>query len=112
MEYQKSTNLLGNAVNKVSKVSTEKWVDVYHKSDNIYNTSKQIRFKTSMLRSYLCDYSDAYIVIRGTIIVEGTNGIDKHNRSFILKNNTPFIFWYFDRQYIRLRYCVPYVQFN
>ena len=45
-----------------------------------------------MLRSYLCDYSDAYIVIRGTIIVEGTNDIDKHNRSFILKNNTPFIF--------------------
>ena len=36
---------------------------------NTYNENKSIRFKTSMLRSNLCDYSDAYIIVKGTIIL-------------------------------------------
>ena len=52
---------------------------VYDQSDGTYSISKLIRFKTSMLRSDLCDYSDAYIVIKGTIPVEGANDTEKHN---------------------------------
>ena len=51
-----------------------------------------------MLRSNLCDYSDAYILVKGTITVttpganNGTNNIrDKRNRPLILKNNAPFV---------------------
>ena len=65
---------------------------------DIYNVNKSIRFKTPMLRSNLCHYSDAYILVKGTITVtapganNGVNNIrDKKNRSLILKNNAPFV---------------------
>ena len=44
-----------------------------------------------MLESDLCDYSDAYIVVKKTITVKGSNNRDKHNRNLILKNDAPFI---------------------
>ena len=60
-----------------------------------YNENRSIRLKTPMLRSDLCDYADACILINGTITVTanaGTNNIrDKKNRPLILKNNAPFI---------------------
>ena len=60
-----------------------------------YNENKSIRFKTPMLRSSLCDYSDAYILVKGTIAVtaaEGANNIrEKRNKPLILKNNAPFV---------------------
>ena len=74
MEYQKITNLLGNIPDKVPRFVTKKWMEVHDKSGTLedrYKSSKQIRFKTSMLRSDLCDYSDAYIVVKGDITVEG-----------------------------------------
>ena len=37
-----------------------------------YSTNKQIRFKTTMLRSRLCDYSDAYILVKGNITLNNT----------------------------------------
>ena len=52
---------------------TKGWIEVYDQSGGAYNTSKQIRFKTPILRSDLCDYSDAYIVFEGTITVPGDN---------------------------------------
>ena len=60
---------------------------------NTYNVNKSIRFKTPMLRSDLCDYADAYILVNGTITVtsQGTVTRDKKNRPLILKNNAPFI---------------------
>ena len=48
---------------------TKKWIEVYDQSEKNYNVNKEIRIKTSMLRSDLCDYSDAYIVVKGTITV-------------------------------------------
>ena len=72
MEYQKITNLLGNIPDKVPRCITKKWIEVYDQSgnaENRYKPSKQIRFKTSMLQSDLCDYSDAYIVVKGAISV-------------------------------------------
>ena len=44
-----------------------------------------------MLESDLCDYSDAYIVVKKTITVKGSNNRDKRNRNLILKNNAPFL---------------------
>ena len=74
MEYREITNLLGNIPDKVPGFITKKWVEVYDQSGGAYSTSKQVRFKTSMLRSALCDYSDAYIVVKGIIIVSATDG--------------------------------------
>ena len=85
MEYQKITNLLGNTSDKVPRFITKKWIEVYDQSGEAYNTNKQIRFKTSMLRSDLCDYSNAYIT------VEGANNRDKKSRLLAFKNNAPFI---------------------
>ena len=89
MEYQKKTNLLGNLPDKVPKFITEKWVAVHKQSGNAndrYKPSKQLRFKTSMLQSDLCDCSDAYIVVKGNITAEGTEDRDKYNRNLVLKN--------------------------
>ena len=94
MEYQKIANLLGNIPDKVPRFVTKKWMEVHDQSGTLedrYKSSKQIRFKTSMLRSDLCDYSDAYIVVKGDITVEGLNIRDKKNRSLAFKNNAPFI---------------------
>ena len=59
MEYQKITNLLGNMPDKVPRFTTRKWIKVHDQSGKTYNTNKQIRFKTSRLRSDLRDFSDA-----------------------------------------------------
>ena len=50
-----------------------------------------MRFKKSILQSNLCDYSDAYFVVNGKILVKGANNIDSLNRSLAFKNNRPFI---------------------
>ena len=100
MEYDKINNLLlseDNESEKLSKFVTREYVRVNSLS-NMYNENKSIRFKTLMLRSNLWDYSDAYILVKGTITVttpganNGANNIrDKRNRPLILKNNAPFV---------------------
>ena len=82
MEYQKITKLLGSTLNKVPRFITKKWIEVYDQSGGTYNTNKQIRLKTPMLRSDLCDYSDAYILIKGKITVtKGVNN-DGNNSNY------------------------------
>ena len=97
MEYDKINNLLDSESENLSKFVTRQYVKVNSLS-NMYNETKSIRFKTPMLRSNLCDYSDAYILVEGTFIVtapgdnNNVNNIrDKRNRSLILKNNAPFV---------------------
>ena len=100
MEYDKINNLLlseDNESEQLSKFVTREYVRVNSLS-NTYNEDKSIRFKTPMLRSNLCDYSDAYILVKGTITVtapgvnNNANNIrDKRNRPVILKNNAPFV---------------------
>ena len=91
MEYQKITNLFGNIPDKVPRFITKKWIEVHDQSGEIYNTNKQIRFKTSMLRSDLCDYSDAYIVVTGTIAVtRPNNNKNAYDKKLAFKNNAPF----------------------
>ena len=65
MEYQKMTNLLNDSSNKTSKFSTKNWVETNDKSRGTYNDDKQDKFKTTMLKSSLCDYSDVYILVKG-----------------------------------------------
>ena len=72
MEYQKIANLLNDASNKPSKFRTRNWVEINDDIRGAYSPNKQIRFKTSMLRSSLCDYSDAYILVKGNITVNNT----------------------------------------
>ena len=91
MEYQRITNLLGNIPDKVPRFITKKWIEVHDQSGETYNINKQIRFKTSMLRSDLCDFSDAYIVVKGIVTVSADErDRDEMNRQVILKNNGPF----------------------
>ena len=73
MEYQKIKNLLGNIPDKVPRFITKKWTEVHDQSGETYNANKQTRFKTSRLRSDSCDFSDAYIVVKGKITVSATD---------------------------------------
>ena len=59
MEYQKVINLLENAPNQPTKFRTKNWVEINVDLHGTYNTNSQIKFKTSVLRTRLCDYSDA-----------------------------------------------------
>ena len=94
MEYQKITNLLGTTLDEIPRFITKKWVKVHDQSgttDERYKPKKQIRFKKSLLRSDLCDYSDAYIVVKGTITLDGAANDNKRNKATAFKNDAPFI---------------------
>ena len=91
MEFNKINNLLDSEHDKVPRFITKKWIEVQSQSGNTYNTSKPIRFKTSMLRSDLCDYSDAYVWVKGKITVTNPNNNANCDRRLTLKNNAPFI---------------------
>ena len=96
MEYQKIANLLNNESNQPSKFRTKNWVEINDEARGTYSPNKQIKFKTSMLRSSLCDYSDAYILAKGNITVNNTAAdgaavaANKTNKKVIFKNCTPF----------------------
>ena len=90
MEYDKINNLLDSESENLSKFVTRTNVKVNSLS-NTYNENKSIRFKTPMLRSDLCDYADAYILVNGTVTVAGNQPRDRQNRPLILKNNAPFV---------------------
>ena len=92
MEFQKITNFLDiTSDNKdLPKFVTKKWIEVYDQSEGNYNVNKEIRIKTSMLRSDLCDFSDAYIVVKGNITVTNPDNA-KRNKAVAFKNNAPFI---------------------
>ena len=116
MEFQKIVNLLDiTSDNKgLPRYITKKWVEVYRQSQENYNPNKEIRIKISMLRSGLCDCSDAYIVVKGNITVTKktltANDFDPPNntaanataantandnvfgeKKLFFKNNSPFI---------------------
>ena len=60
---------------------TKKWIEVNDISGEQYSVNKNIRFKTPMQRSDLCDYSDAYIVVKGRISVKDTNNANKRKKN-------------------------------
>ena len=94
MEYQKIANLLNDGSSKPSKFKTRNWVEINDEARGTYSPNKQIKFKTSMLRSSLCDYSDAYILVKGNIAVNNTAAAgaaaNNTNEKVIFKNCAPF----------------------
>ena len=116
MEFQIIVNFLDITSDDKNfpKFVTKKWIEVYDQSEKNYTPSKEIRIKTSMLRSDLCDFSDAYIVVKGNITVtkktftaddidapnntaanvNATNTANNNafgNKKLVFKNNAPFI---------------------
>ena len=93
MEYQKIVNFLDTTSDDkdLPKFVTKKWAEVYDQSEGNYNVNKENRIKTSMLRSDLCDFNDAYIVVKRNINLEGDNDANERNKNLAFKNNAPFI---------------------
>ena len=91
MEYQKIANFLNDESNKPSKFRTRNWVEINDESRGTY-ASNDIKFKTTMLRSNLCDYADAYILVKRTITITGAGNddsakqLDERNKEVIFKN--------------------------
>ena len=71
MEYQKIKNLLDNLSNQPFKFRTKNWVEINDESEESDSANSDIRFKTTMLRSNLCDHADAYVLVKGTITITG-----------------------------------------
>ena len=96
MEYQKIANLLESTSDKLSKCRTRNWVEINDESRGNY-TNSDIRFKTTMLRSNLCDYADSYILVKDTITITGAGDdaaarrADERNKGVTFKNFAPFI---------------------
>ena len=96
MEYQKIANLIDDTSNQPSKFRTKNWVEINDESRGTYNVNNQIKFKTTMLKSSLCDYSDAHIPVKGTITITGAGAdaaarkADERNKGVAFKNCAPF----------------------
>ena len=95
MKNRKIANLLDNALNQPSKFKTRNWVEINDESRGTY-TGNSIKFKTTILRSNLCDYADAYLLVNGTITIIGDGGddaakrADERDKGVIFKNCAPF----------------------
>ena len=95
MEYQNIANLLDNASNQPSKFRTENWVEINDESRGTY-TGNDIKFKTTMLRFNLCDYADAYTLVKRTIAITGAGDnatarqADEREKDVKFRNCAPF----------------------
>ena len=95
MEYQKIANLLESTSEKPSKIRTKNWIEINDESKGTY-TGNDIRFKTAMLRSNLCDYVDSYILVKVTITITGAGDdaaarqADERHKGVTFKNCAPF----------------------
>ena len=93
MEFQKIKNLLDNTPSQPTKFRTKNWVEINNDSGGMYNTNSRIKFKTSMLRSSLCDCSDAYILVKGTIsvaLVQAPGSPGNDGKEVVFKDCAPF----------------------
>ena len=79
MGYQKIIDLLDNQTTQSSRFRTKNWVEINYGSRGTYNTNSQIKFKTSIIKSCLCDYSNAYLLVKETITLSG-EGADANSR--------------------------------
>ena len=94
MEYKKFINLLDNTPNEPSNFRTRNWVKINDDARGRYATNSQIKFKTAMLKSSLCDYRDVDMLVNGTILVANTEVVDaagnNNNKEVIFKNCASF----------------------
>ena len=88
MEIQKTVNLFDRTFDSkdLRRFVTKKWIEVDDQSEKNYYVNKKIRIKTTMLRSDLCDFSDAYVAVKGVIAVTNLDDA-KRNKSVAFKNN-------------------------
>ena len=93
MEFQKIVNFLNITSDDkdLPRFVTKKCIEVYDQLEKNYNPNKEIRMKTTMLRTDLCNFSVAYIVVKGDITLEGDNDANKRNKNLAFKYNAPFI---------------------
>ena len=95
MEYQKIANLLESTSDNLSKFRTINWIEINDESRGNY-ANGDIKFKTTVLRSNLCDYADSYILVKGTITITGAGDdaaarrADEGNKGVTFKNCAPF----------------------
>ena len=74
MGYNKIINLLGKFnEDNITKFTSVKWIEIFDQSNGNYNPNKDIRFKTPQIRDDLCDFNDAYIVVKGKINATDAN---------------------------------------
>ena len=94
MEYQKIINLLGNKPNQLTKFRPKTWVEINDDACGTYNINSLIIFETSMLTSSLRDYSDACILVKGTITVTAVPppaaNPNNNDKEVVFKNCAPF----------------------
>ena len=87
--------MLDNTSNQPSKFKTKNWIEINDESRGTENINSHIKLKTTMIKSILCDYSDAYILVKGTITVPNTAAGDADAntvcKKVIFKNCAPFI---------------------
>ena len=84
--------MLHNKPNQPTKFRRQNWVEINYGSHGVYNIGSQIKFKTSMIRSSLCDYSDAFILVYRTIIVPNIRvaaALNYRNKKIVFKNCPP-----------------------
>ena len=86
--------MIDDTSNQPSKFRSKNWLEINDESRGAYNVNSQIKFKTTMLRSSLCHYSDTYILVKGTISVNNTAAagaaVNNINKKVIFKNCAPF----------------------
>ena len=96
MEYQKIAHLIDDTSNQPAKFRTKNWVEINDESRGTYSVNSQIKFKTTMLKSSLCDYSGAYILVKGKITITGEGAhaaarqTDERDKGVTFKNCAPF----------------------
>ena len=89
--------MLDDASNQPSKFKTKNWVEINDESRGTYNVNSQIKFKATMLKSSLRDYSDAYIFVKGKVTITGARAnaaarqVDERHKGVAFKNCAPFI---------------------
>ena len=87
--------MIDDASNPPSKFRTKNWVEISDASRGTYNVNSQIQFKTAMPKPSLSDYSDPYILVKGTIAVNNIADVDANanntHKKVVFKNCAPFI---------------------
>ena len=96
MEYQKIINFLGKTLNQPSKYRTKNWIEINDDVRGTYYTNSHINFKKLMFKSNVCDYTNAYILASGTIIItveladNNAKRADERDKQVLFKNYVLF----------------------
>ena len=90
METQKITNLLGDSDSESSKFATRKWYVIKDQNNTSYGEGNEdstiVKFENKVIKSHLCDYSDASILLTGNITAASSGADDR----VAFKNCAPF----------------------